>query len=59
VGGARRRANCGQERREFTSRHFEAVLRLEFPGGGHSWLAEHPGGVGLNYGYVLFTVRRP
>jgi SAM-dependent methyltransferase len=46
---------------EFTSRpDFEAVLRLEFPGGvADSWLAEHPGAVGLSYGYVLFTVQRP
>jgi SAM-dependent methyltransferase len=46
---------------EFTSRSdFEAVLRLEFPGGvADSWLAEHPGAIGLSYGFVLFTVRRP
>jgi SAM-dependent methyltransferase len=24
-----------------------------------SWLAEHPGAIGLSYGFVLFTVRRP
>lgn len=37
---------------------FEAVLRLEFPGGvADRWLAEHPGVTGLGYGYVLFTIR--
>ncbi len=44
---------------QFRSRgDFEAVLRLEFPGGvADRWLAEHPGATGLSYGYVLFTVR--
>ena len=37
---------------------FEAVLRLEFPGGvADRWLADHPGATGLSYGYVLFTAR--
>jgi SAM-dependent methyltransferase len=42
---------------EFGSRDdFEAVLRMEFPGGAaDAWLAEHPGATGLGYGYVLFT----
>jgi hypothetical protein len=44
---------------EFGSRSdFEAVLGLEFPAGvARSWLADHPGVVGLSYGYVLFAVR--
>ena len=49
---------------EFGSRRdFEAVLGLEFPAGevrtwlARTWLAEHPGVVGLSYGYVLFAVR--
>ncbi len=46
---------------QFRSRgDFEAVLRLEFPGGvAGRWLADHPGATGLSYGYVLFTIRRP
>jgi SAM-dependent methyltransferase len=45
---------------QFTSRpDFESVLRLEFPDVAGDWLAEHPGALGLSYGYVLFTVRRP
>jgi hypothetical protein len=41
-----------------TREDFEAVLRLEFPGGvADRWLAEHPGVTGLSYGYVLFTIR--
>ncbi len=59
-------ARRGAERTEvmsswrFESRaDFEAVLRMEFPGGpADDWLAAHPGAVGLSYGYVLFTVRR-
>jgi SAM-dependent methyltransferase len=45
---------------EFCSRgDFEAVLRLEFPGGvADRWLASHPGALGLSYGYVLFGVSR-
>jgi SAM-dependent methyltransferase len=45
---------------QFRSRDdFEAVLRLEFPGGvADRWLADHPGATGLSYGYVLFTIRR-
>jgi SAM-dependent methyltransferase len=45
---------------EFGSRgDFEAVLGLEFPGGvARRWLAEHPGALGLSYGYVLFGVSR-
>lgn len=45
---------------QFTSRaDFEAVLRLEFPGGAaDSWLADHPDVLGLSYGYVLFAVPR-
>jgi SAM-dependent methyltransferase len=44
---------------QFRSREdFEAVLRLEFPGGvADRWLADHPGVTGLSYGYVLFTIR--
>ena len=44
---------------QFRSRgDFEAVLRLEFPGGvADRWLAEHPGATGLSYGYALFTIR--
>lgn len=38
---------------------FEAVLNLEFPADvAAAWLAEHPGALGLSYGYVLFTLRR-
>jgi hypothetical protein len=38
---------------------FEAVLRLEFPAEvAGSWLAGHPGAVGLSYGYVLFAVTK-
>jgi SAM-dependent methyltransferase len=46
---------------QFRSREdFEAVLRLEFPGGvADRWLAAHRGVTGLSYGYVLFTIRRP
>ncbi len=45
---------------QFSSRaDFESVLRLEFPDVADAWLAEHPGALGLSYGYVLFTVRRP
>jgi len=46
---------------QFRSREdFEAVLRLEFPGGvADRWLAAHRGAAGLSYGYVLFTIRRP
>jgi ubiquinone/menaquinone biosynthesis C-methylase UbiE len=45
---------------QFTSRaDFEAVLRLEFPGGAaDAWLAGHPDVLGLSYGYVLFAVPR-
>jgi SAM-dependent methyltransferase len=45
---------------EFGSRSdFEAVLRLEFPAEvAGSWLAGHPGAVGLSYGYVLFAVTK-
>ncbi len=45
---------------QFTSRaDFEAVLRLEFPGGAaDAWLAGHPDALGLSYGYVLFAVPR-
>lgn len=45
---------------QFTSRaDFEAVLRLEFPGGAAAaWLAGHPDVLGLSYGYVLFAVPR-
>jgi SAM-dependent methyltransferase len=45
---------------QFTSRaDFEAVLRLEFPGGAaDAWLAGHPHMLGLSYGYVLFAVAR-
>src|SRR6266571_9226883 len=45
---------------QFSSRgDFEAVLRLEFPGGvADRWLADHPDVLGLSYGYVLFAVRR-
>lgn len=45
---------------QFTSRaDFEAVLRLEFPGGpAAAWLAGHPDALGLSYGYVLFAVPR-
>ena len=45
---------------QFSSRSdFEAVLRLEFPGGvADRWLADHPDALGLSYGYVLFAVRR-
>jgi SAM-dependent methyltransferase len=44
---------------QFRSREdFEAVLRLEFPGGvAGRWLADRPGATGLSYGYVLFTIR--
>jgi SAM-dependent methyltransferase len=44
---------------QFRSREdFEAVLRLEFPGGlADRWLADHPGVTGLSYGYVLFAIR--
>lgn len=44
---------------QFRSREdFEAVLRLEFPGGvADRWLADHLGATGLSYGYVLFTIR--
>jgi SAM-dependent methyltransferase len=38
----------------------EAVLRMEFPTAvADAWLADHPDTLGLSYGYVLFTVRRP
>jgi SAM-dependent methyltransferase len=58
-------AERGASRTEVMSRwqfrcreDFEAVLRLEFPGGvAHPSLAEHPGATGLSYGYVLFTIR--
>ena len=45
---------------QFASRaDFEAVLRLEFPGGvADVWLAGHPDVLGLSYGYVLFAVPR-
>jgi len=45
---------------QFASRaDFEAVLRLEFPGGAaDAWLAGHPDVLGLSYGYVLFAVPR-
>jgi len=44
---------------EFSSRaDFEAVLRLEFPGVADPWLADHPGALGIGYGYVLFSVGR-
>jgi len=45
---------------QFTSRaDFEAVLRLEFPGGvADAWLAGHPDALALSYGYVLFAVPR-
>jgi len=45
---------------QFSSRgDFEAVLRLEFPGGvADRWLADHPDVLGLSYGYVLFAVQR-
>ena len=45
---------------QFSSRDdFEAVLRLEFPGGvADAWLADHPGAFGLSYGYVLFALCR-
>ena len=56
-------AERGASRTEVSSRwefgardDFEAVLRMEFPGGAaDSWLAEHPGATGLSYEYVLFT----
>jgi hypothetical protein len=38
---------------------FEQVLRLEFPAEiADAWLADHPGRLGLSYGYVLFCVRQ-
>jgi SAM-dependent methyltransferase len=38
---------------------FEAVLRLEFPGGvADHWLSDHSEERGLTYGYVLFTSRK-
>ena len=38
---------------------FEAVLRLEFPGGvADEWLSGHPGVRGLSYGYALFCAVR-
>jgi ubiquinone/menaquinone biosynthesis C-methylase UbiE len=42
---------------QFASRaDFEAVLKLEFPAQvAETWLAGHPGAVGLTYGYVLFA----
>jgi ubiquinone/menaquinone biosynthesis C-methylase UbiE len=42
---------------EFGTREdFQAVLGMEFPDGvGDDWLAQHPGRLGLSYGYVLFT----
>ena len=45
---------------QFSSRNdFEAVLRLEFPGGvADAWLADHPDALGLSYGYLLFAIRR-
>jgi SAM-dependent methyltransferase len=45
---------------EFGSRSdLEAVLGLEFPAAvAGAWLAEHPGVLGLSYGYVLFAVTR-
>lgn len=57
----------GAERTEVLSRwqfasraDFESVLRLEFPRDiADPWLAGRPGAIGLTYGYVLFTVRRP
>jgi ubiquinone/menaquinone biosynthesis C-methylase UbiE len=59
-------AQRGAERTEvmsrwqFTSRpDLESVLHLEFPEVADDWLAEHPEALGLSYGYVLFTVRRP
>jgi SAM-dependent methyltransferase len=56
-------AERGATRTEVTSRwefggrnDFEAVLRMEFPGGtADTWLAAHPGATGLSYEYVLFT----
>ncbi len=45
---------------QFGSRgDFEAVLRLEFPGGvADRWLADHSQALGLSYGYVLFALSR-
>jgi SAM-dependent methyltransferase len=45
----------------FTSRaDFEAVLRMEFPPEiANSWLAAHPGAIGLSYSYTLFTAGKP
>jgi len=38
---------------------FEDVLRLEFgPAIADPWLAAHPSGLGLSYGYVLFRCPR-
>ena len=43
---------------EFGSRSdLAAVLGLEFPAGvAGAWMADHPGVLGLSYGYVLFAV---
>jgi SAM-dependent methyltransferase len=39
---------------------FEAVLRMEFPRKvADPWLANHPGALGLDYGYTLFAISRP
>jgi SAM-dependent methyltransferase len=59
-------AQRGAERTEVMSRwqfasrsDFDSVLRLEFPEVADAWLRQHPAALGLTYGYVLFTVRRP
>jgi SAM-dependent methyltransferase len=54
-----RRTTVASEWRFDTRADFEAVLRMEFPGGvADRWLARDPDTVRISYGFVLFTVTK-
>lgn len=60
AGRGARRVEVGSRWQFRTRADLEAVLRMEFPGPvADEWLAEHPGALGLSYGYVLFAVAAP